>query len=314
MPYVIALLTALGTVYCLVPGARWAALQYGFVDRPGHRKIHREPIPLLGGTAMFIGCMGALGLFVGVTPFTIAAMIGGILLLGIGLLDDFHKTRGREFSVWPRVLVYAAVSAVPLAFGIRIEGLRLLGETVWIFTEPLAALVTMLWMFALINMMNFIDGVDGLAAGIGVISAVTLWTVALLKGQPESALAAAIVTGTALGFLAYNFYPAKIFMGDAGATFLGYMLALIAVDGTLKSATALSIFVPVLALGVPILDTAIVFARRILSGKGLHRADKLHTHHTLMHWGLSQPQTVSFLYLVGTVFSLISILLLLILR
>jgi UDP-GlcNAc:undecaprenyl-phosphate GlcNAc-1-phosphate transferase len=200
---------------------------------------------------------------------------------------------------------------VPLWFGIGVTGIRIGGDQMWIFSSEMTMIATMLWVFALINMMNFMDGVDGLASGIAAISSITLLAVAILKGQGPSAVAAAIVGGAALGFLAYNFYPAKMFMGDAGATFLGYALAVIAVDGAFKSAAVLSIFVPLLALGVPIMDTAIVFTRRLWSGKGIHRADKLHTHHSLLHWGLTQRQTVSFLYLIGTVFSLLAILLLL---
>ncbi|TLS49361.1 undecaprenyl/decaprenyl-phosphate alpha-N-acetylglucosaminyl 1-phosphate transferase [Paenibacillus antri] len=311
MRYAIALLTALGTVYCLVPPIRLAAMRWGFVDRPAPRKIHRTPIPLMGGVAIFLGCVAAFYAFIGWTPLTASIVYGGGALMAVGLVDDAYKTRGKEFPVWPRIIVYTIVSSIPVWFGIEIAGVRFGGEHMWMFGGGWSILATMLWVFALINMMNFIDGVDGLASGIAVISSLTLLTVALLKGQGPSAAAAAVVAGAALGFLAYNFYPAKMFMGDAGATFLGYALAVIAVDGAFKSAAALSLFVPLLAVGVPIMDTAIVFSRRLLSGKGLHRADKLHTHHSLLHWGLNQRQTVSFLYLVGAVFSLLSILLLL---
>ena len=146
-------------------------------------------------------------------------------------------------------------------------------------------------------MINFIDGVDGLAAGVSMISSLTLCVTALLRHQTETALLSLIIFGACAAFLAYNFYPARIFMGDAGAAFLGYTLALIAVEGAFKSATLITIFIPLLALGVPILDTVIVMTRRLVEGKGLHKADKLHTHHVLMRWGLSQIQTVSFLYL-----------------
>ncbi|WP_274366141.1 MraY family glycosyltransferase [Paenibacillus thermotolerans] len=314
MRYAITLITALGTVYCLVPAVRSLALQYGFVDRPAARKIHKHPIPLLGGVAIYAGCMAALLLFIGWTPLTGAIVAGGAVLVAVGLVDDGFKTKGKEFPVWPRIVLYIAASFVPVWFGIQVAGVsRWFGGGMLMLPEGINELFTVIWIFALINMFNFIDGVDGLAAGIAAISSGTLFLVALLKGQPQSAAAAAVLAGAALAFLAYNFYPAKIFMGDAGATFLGYALAVVAVDGAFKSATALSILVPMLALGVPILDTAIVFTRRLIQGKGLHRADKLHTHHSLMHWGLSQRQTVSFLYLIGAVFSLLSIVLLLIL-
>ncbi|WP_199621604.1 MraY family glycosyltransferase [Paenibacillus alkalitolerans] len=308
----VTLFTALGTVCSLVPLVRAIALHYGFVDRPTARKIHRSPIPLMGGIAIFAGCIATLLVFIGWTPVTSSILAGGSILVLTGLIDDWHKSKGTEFPVWPRIISYAAAAAVPLWFGVEIIGVnRWFGDGMWLFPDWINAASTVIWVFALINMMNFIDGVDGLASGISAISSLTLFAVALLKGQTQSAVAAAVVVGAALGFLIYNFYPAKIFMGDAGATFLGYTLAVVAVDGAFKSATALSILVPLLALGVPILDTAIVFARRLLLGKGLHTADKLHTHHSLMHWGLTQTQTVSFLYLVGAIFSLLSILLLL---
>jgi UDP-GlcNAc:undecaprenyl-phosphate GlcNAc-1-phosphate transferase len=311
MKYVIALVTALGTVFFLVPPIRLLALRFGFVDRPSARKIHNEPIPLLGGIAIYTGSVAALFLFLGWTSVTAAIGIGGALLVSVGLLDDWYKTRGLDFPVWPRLILYSVASSVPLWFGMSMAGIRFGSSSMWLFTGELSAAATMLWVFALINMMNFIDGVDGLASGIAVISSVTLLIVAILKGQHLSAAAAAIIAGAALGFLIYNFHPAKMFMGDAGATFLGYALAVIALDGAFKSAAVLSMFVPMLALGVPILDTAIVFTRRLISGKGLHKGDRLHTHHSLLHWGLTQTQTVSFLYLVGAIFSLLAILLLL---
>lgn len=314
MRYAVTLFTALGMVYCLVPAVRSLALQYGFVDRPAARKIHKQPIPLLGGVAIYAGCIAALLLFVGWTPLIGSILTGGAVLVTVGLVDDWFKTKGKEFPAWPRVALYIAVSTLPVRFGIEVSGVsRWFGGGMLMLPEGINTLFTMIWIFALINMFNFIDGVDGLAAGIAAISSGSLFVIALLKGQTDSAAVAAVLIGASLAFLAYNFYPAKIFMGDAGATFLGYTLAVVAVDGAFKSATALSILVPMLALGVPILDTAIVFTRRLLQGTGLHRADKLHTHHSLMHWGLNQRQTVSFLYLIGAVFSLLSIVLLLIL-
>jgi UDP-GlcNAc:undecaprenyl-phosphate GlcNAc-1-phosphate transferase len=163
-------------------------------------------------------------------------------------------------------------------------------------------------------MLNFIDRIDGLASGVCVISSLTLFAASLIANHSDTAIVAVALAGSCLAFLAHNFHPARIFMGDAGATFLGYTLAVTAIDGTLKGATLLSLSVPLLALGVPILDTAIVFTRRLVEGKGLHRADNLHTHHSLMKWGLTQVQTVSFLYLIAAVFSLLSIVVLLVLR
>lgn len=308
----IPMLLSFGLVFLMIPLWRRAAMAWGFVDQPGGRKIHVAPIPLLGGPAIYIGAALAMAAFDGWTARTQALTVGGALLMVTGLIDDWHKTRRKEFAVWPRVLLYLAVSAVPPLYGIRITGM-----TRWfapeapgmIMFEPwLGWLATVIWIFGLINMFNFIDGVDGLAAGIAGIAAVTLFVIAMIMGQPGPALTAMVIAGASVAFWVYNMHPAKIFMGDAGATFLGYGLALVTVEGALKGAALVSLLPPVLALGVPILDTGIVMLRRLAGGSGLHKADQMHTHHSLMKWGLSQTQTVSFLYLIGVIFSLLSIL------
>jgi UDP-GlcNAc:undecaprenyl-phosphate GlcNAc-1-phosphate transferase len=309
------LLTGFVLVLLLVPPVRKLALRYRFVDIPGGRKIHRDPVPLMGGAAIYAGVILPMLLFVGWTAQTKAVLAGGTILFAAGLADDTAKTRGKEFPVWPRLIVYLAASSVPLWFGIGIEGVTNVARGGFFFFPVwLVWLSTMLWVFAITNMINFIDGVDGLASGIVTLASFTLLVTSILLRQPEAGILAAILAGACLAFLAYNFYPAKIFMGDAGAIFLGYTIAVVAVNGSFKSATLASVLVPFLALGVPILDTAIVFLRRLLRGGGLHRADKLHTHHALMRWGLNQTQTVSFLYLVSFSFTLLSVILLLLYR
>ncbi|MFF2482473.1 MraY family glycosyltransferase [Paenibacillus sp. NPDC058071] len=312
MTYWIAAAASLVFVLLLVPIARKAALKYGFVDRPGTRKIHHKPIPLLGGLAIYAATAASILLFKGITPLSSTILLGGAVLVLIGLMDDATKAKGKEFPIWPRAIIYIAVSFFPVLFHIRITGIANPANGHFIaFPDLLSWGSTALWVFALINMINFIDGADGLASGVSTLSAATLLVAALLKGQPDTALLAAIVCGVCVGFLVFNFHPAKIFMGDAGATFLGYTLAVIAIDGAFKKATFITLLVPLLALGLPILDTTIVMLRRLFSGKGLATADKLHTHHTLMRWGLNQVQTVSFMYLIAALFSLLSILLLL---
>jgi UDP-GlcNAc:undecaprenyl-phosphate/decaprenyl-phosphate GlcNAc-1-phosphate transferase len=310
--YILPLLISFSVVLAIVPLLAKGAMRFGFVDKPNARKIHASPIPLTGGLAIYAGCVISMILFDGGSPRTWAIVLGGTVLVLTGTVDDWYKTQGREFPVAPRIIVYAAVAAIPLLFGIRIIGItNVIGGSMILFPDWLEWLTTILWVFGLTNMVNFIDGVDGLASGIVTISSLTLLAIALITGMGGTAMAAAAVAGSCSAFLVYNFHPAKIFMGDAGAVFLGYTLAVLAVDGTFKSATLISVLVPVLALGVPIMDTMIVFIRRFMEGKGLHRADKLHTHHSLMQWGLTQTQTVSFMYLVGALFSLLSIVLLL---
>lgn len=312
MLYVIPFMTAFGVVYFIIPGLRAIALRYDFVDRPNHRKIHAEAIPLLGGVALFTGILSTMLAFQGWTPLTQTISLGCTILLVTGLVDDWAKTRGKDFPVWPRLIIYLVASTIPVWFGIDIIGVSALGSGMVYFPDWLVWVATTLWVFGIMNMINFIDGVDGLASGITLISALTLFIAAYVTGQVPSALLALILVGVCTAFLVYNFYPAKIFMGDAGAIVLGYTVAVVSIEGALKSATLVSIGVSVLALGVPFLDTAIVMTRRLLENKGLHKADKLHTHHSLMKWGLTQTQTVSFLYLVGSIFSLLAVIVLLV--
>lgn len=312
MIYGLAALISFVIVVAGVPPLRKLALRLGFVDRPTTRKIHNKPIPLMGGAAIFASCVIVMLLFIGFTPLTKAIVIGGFLLVCIGLIDDASKAKGKEFPVWPRVIIYLGVACIPYFFHIKIAGIVNPFSGLYIFfPDWFSLLMTMIWVFALINMINFIDGVDGLASGVCSLSSITLFIGALVTGQSDTAVLAVIVAGASLGFLIHNFYPARIFMGDAGATFLGYTLSVIAVEGAFKKTTFITLLVPLLALGLPIFDTVYVMLRRLLSGQSLHQADKLHTHHILMKWGLNQVQTVSFLYLVAALFALLSIILLL---
>ncbi|MBB6673163.1 MraY family glycosyltransferase [Cohnella nanjingensis] len=315
MMYLFALAFSFLLVVLLVPLVRMLAIRIGFVDRPTRRKIHAHPVPLSGGIAIYIGVIVTAYLFTRDIQLFRAIAVGGGLLVVTGIADDAFKAYQREFPVWPRLIIYTLVSLIPVWYGIRIAGVSSPSSSSMILFSPGWSLFfTVIWVFALINMMNFIDGIDGLASGICVISSLTLFIVSMIGFQEVTGMIALTLAGSCLAFLTYNFHPARIFMGDAGATFLGYTLAVTAIEGTLKGATFVSLLVPVLALGVPILDTAIVFTRRLIEGKGLHRADNLHTHHSLMKWGLTQVQTVSFLYLIAAVFALMSIVVMLMLH
>lgn len=306
--YIGTFVIAFVLVYATVPYIRRLALSIGFVDRPNNRKIHTEPIPLLGGLSIYFGFI-ATSLLLGHAGSTFFGVTtGGLVIFVIGVVDDYYKTRGRDFRAWPKFVMQIVAAVILIAFGTRIDGINLpFNHGYFTFPLWLSGLATVLWVVAITNMMNFLDGVDGLAAGLAAISAATLFFIALLKGQYAMAVFAIALMGSALGFLRHNFHPARIFMGDAGATFLGYVLAAIAVDGAFKSATLVSIVVPVLALGVPILDTVWVMIRRFRENRPVYIADKGHTFHLLMKSGLNQVQTVTFLYLLGICFSLASI-------
>lgn len=320
MPLWLSGVIAFLVAFVLAPLLRSLAIKLKFVDLPNDRKIHREPLPLLGGAAMFAGVLAiAIVAFAWndwlKTPY-LGVMIGALMLFGIGLLDDFFKTRGKDFSVSIRFGVQILSALLIPLFGGGIQG----------FTSPignhhfiglptvLSVIITVLWVVGVTNVFNFLDGVDGLAAGIAAISASTLFFIAIIKGDALSAWFAIGVTGAAIGFLRHNFYPARIIMGDAGSTVLGYLLAAIASVGAFKSATVISIGVPILALGVPIFDAVRVVLVRARAGKPVYKPDQSHVHHWLLRSGLTQVQTVTVVYLISACFSLASMIVLLLNR
>ncbi|WP_018130800.1 MraY family glycosyltransferase [Effusibacillus pohliae] len=317
MQHVLTFTLAFFIVYALVPVMRAIALRTGFVDIPNQRKIHRDPIPLLGGAAMFVGFFVTTMLMGEVDREYIGLALGALVIFVIGLVDDYAKTRGKDFPALPKFIGQLLAASILIYFGIRIEGITIPfggGAGYYQFDYWLSVIGTILWVVGITNMFNFLDGVDGLAGGIAAISATTLLFISILKGQTDSAMFATTLIAISLAFLRHNFHPARIFMGDSGATFLGFTLAAIAVEGAFKAATLVSVAVPVLALGVPIFDFFYVTIRRLKENRPLHKADKAHTFHQLMRSGMTQIQAVAFLYLLGICFSLASIIVVLVNR
>lgn len=303
--------------YILVPAMRLLALKTGFVDLPTERKLHAHPLPMLGGAAMFVSFLcvtlfvrGVIGLPAlrqdGTFP---GIIIGAAVMFFIGMIDDYAKTRHLDFPAWPKFLAQILAAAILISFHGTINGIQdpLQRQTYISFAPWLSDTLTVVWIVGIINVFNFLDGLDGLAGGIGALSALTLLVVSTVKGDQSSALSAAALIGATLAFLRFNFYPARIIMGDAGSTFLGYVLAAIAVTGAFKSATVISIFVPILALGLPIFDAIYVVIRRVIENRPVYKADRTHGHYRLMAAGLTQMQTISVLYLVALGFSIMSI-------
>lgn len=311
--YLLPFSFAFFTVVLFIPFLRKIAFKYKFVDIPNKRKIHQEPIPLLGGVALFVSFILNVFLWVDSYRLQLAFLLSGILIVGIGLIDDFYKTRKRDLSALPKILVQFIVAIILFSFGIRIEGIsHLIGKGMVIFTPGISLLITVIWIVGLMNMLNFLDGLDGLASGISVISSMTLFIISFIKGQETVALLSITMMGTGLGFLKYNYHPAKIFMGDAGSVFLGLVLAAISIEGTIKSATLLSIIVVVLALGVPIFDTVLVIFNRWKNKRPIYVADQSHAHHRLLKKGYTHQQAVTYIYVISVLFSLASLLVLII--
>lgn len=291
--FVIAFLLAL----IIVPTVRRICLKKGIVDIPNERKVHKNPIPRLGGVAIWLCTILTFIILVLINwnyPYgngLSGILVGGSIMFLLGLVDDLY-----DLSPKFKLVVQVGAALVAFLLGVKIEVLcNPFGGT---FHLGLLSLpVTVIWLVGISNAMNFIDGVDGLAGGVSTICAITLAVVAIYTNQPISAVLASILAGSMMGFLVFNFNPARIFMGDSGALFAGFALAGLSVTGVLKSLTV-TILLPLLILAVPIIDISYSVIRRLLEGSNLMKADANHIHHKLLKAGLSHNRTAAALYLV----------------
>lgn len=314
LEYLLAFLVSFIIVISITPLLIKWAIKIDFVDKPTERKKHKSPIPLLGGVGIFLGFVIGYIIFVKhVEHRTIAILCGASIILCIGIIDDWYKTKGKEFAVLPRFLLQITAATIVYWAGIRFTGFtNPFTETYILFPTWVQFLLTITWIFGVTTVINFSDGMDGLAGGLCSISGATLFIAALYVSRNVSAMMSILLVGSSLGFLMYNKYPAKIFMGDSGANFLGFILAVISLDGAFKHATLVSMFVPILALGLPIFDNIFVVLRRFLLGKPVYKADSSQIHHRLLNTGLTPRQVVMVLYLVSMCLNLTSIIIMLI--
>jgi UDP-GlcNAc:undecaprenyl-phosphate GlcNAc-1-phosphate transferase len=286
----------------LTPVVRRFALRHRlFDDHVSARKIHGRPIPRLGGVAIAAGfyapllallleASGVGGMFYANSHRAFAFLLGGVAICGLGLYDDI---RGSGAKV--KFLAQFAIAGALYWAGFRIDILAL--PFIGVFSlGPLSIVFTMLWIVGVINAMNLIDGLDGLAAGVGLFGLVTTFVLAAARPDPIMMLFMASLGGATVGFLVYNFNPASIFMGDTGSMFLGYVLAVGSMQTRQKSSTAVAILVPIVALGLPIADTLLAMLRRAVNHQPMFSADRAHIHHKLLDLGLSQKKAVLTLY------------------
>jgi UDP-GlcNAc:undecaprenyl-phosphate/decaprenyl-phosphate GlcNAc-1-phosphate transferase len=287
------------------------AHRFAFVDHPNARKHQKQPLPMLGGVGMMVTfalMLSVLRLTGDVSnPVFLSIIIGLAVLLVAGFLDDFAKTKQKDFPALPKLVLQIGAAAIA-TYGIRIHGVRVpIGHTDYISFSPiLGSIVTVVWIVGIINAFNFIDGLDGLAGGIAAIAASSLMLVSIIMHETSASMLAAAVAGTALGYVRHNFYPARVIMGDTGSMFLGFVLACISVVGAVKGVAVVSVSVPVLALGVPVFDGVYVVIRRLISGKPIYNPDRSHVHFRLMDSGFMPKQVVLVLYTASACFGLCS--------
>jgi len=302
--YVIVAAVALGVTLVITPFVRTAGIRWGIVAHPGGRHVHSGVVPRIGGLAMFTGFAAGLfaqylgerywgfaGVLAQMGRPGVGVVLGAAVMFAVGLLDDIFDLRP-----WQKLLGQAGAAGVAVALGAQISfvsnpfggGIFLLG----VLSVPL----TIFWIVGFANVINLIDGLDGLAAGVTVIAAASFLVLAVQGYGFGAALIAAALLGACLGFLRYNFNPASIFMGDSGALFLGFVLACIALLGVMKSVAAITLVVPLLIVGVPIFDTLSTIIRRSRHGQPIQAADKGHIHHRLLGRGFNQRQTVLIIY------------------
>ncbi len=276
-------LIAFAVVVVLTPAVGGMARLLGVVDKPDERRLNKRPIPRLGGLAIFLGILVPSLAFLDLSGEMRGIMLGAAVACVVGAVDDF-----RGLDPLPKLAGQVAAAAIPCAFGVWIDH----------FTFPFVGVVdlpawvgmplTVVWIVAVMNMVNFLDGMDGLASGVCAIAGLTFATLALSLGKIDAAVLSAVVAGACVGFLRHNFFPARIFMGDSGALVLGFTLATVSVAGLLKTASTVVLVLPLLVLAVPILDTSFVVAKRMKYRRPISSPDRSHLHHRFMDIGFSQ--------------------------
>ena len=311
---VAAFIMAMAVTAMLTPLVRRAALSLGAVDEPAARRVHTRRVPRLGGVAIvagfFVPLLVLFGLrthagvvFFSTVRVSVGLIVGALLVVAAGLVDDL-----KGLSAKAKLAIQTAAAVAAFAGGMRVDGIDLPG--IGAFSLGWLALpATVVWIVGIVNAMKLIDGLDGLAAGVAFFACLTNFTIASLTGNLYILLISASLGGAVVGFLFYNFNPAKIFMGDSGSMFLGFVLgsASLLGAGTQKSPTLIGIVVPILALGLPITDMLMTIARRFLARRSIFAADRGHIHHRLLDMGLTHRRSVLSLYVLSVAFTIVAL-------
>ena len=307
---VLALLVALCVSFLTTPIVKSFAYKVGAIDVPKDaRRMHNHPIPRLGGLAIFLGFMASVLLFIPMAGNRQmqSILLGAVVIVVLGVVDDIMALQARV-----KFVVQIAAALIPALNGVAIQALsnpNVFSDQLYWVLGWLSIPITVLWIVGITNAVNLIDGLDGLANGVSAISGTTVLIISLIGSEGQVAVTMAALVGACVGFMPYNANPAKMFMGDTGATFLGYILATMSIQGLFKFYAVISFAVPFLILGLPIFDTAFAMIRRIVHGQSPAHADRGHIHHRLIDMGLSQKQAVATLYVISAILGLSAVVL-----
>lgn len=287
------------------PFVKKLAKKIGAIDIPkDKRRMHTDSVPLIGGLAIFLGFLVSTVLFAEIDIKIIAILSGALIMVMLGVFDDKYAL-GAKF----KLMIQIIAAAIPVIAGVRIERIILpFLKSGGIEFGWLAYPITILWIVALTNAVNLIDGLDGLAAGVSAIASFSMFLIALMQGNYLIAVMCAALVGACCGFLPYNFSPASIFMGDTGSTFLGFVMASLSVLGLFKIHAIISFAVPFIAFGIPIFDTSFAIFRRIKEHRPIMSPDRGHLHHRLVDMGFTHKQAVLIIYAICIVLGAVAVL------
>lgn len=297
----LAVLCAGLIAFTMTPPVRVLAFRIGAVDIPlDQRRMHKKPIPRIGGLAIFFGFTASTMIFCNPTKELLTIWIGGFILVALGILDDVFR-----LPAMLKFVVQIGAAVIAVVNGVVIDHISIGGNYVMFGVWRIP--ITILWIVGLTNAINLIDGLDGLACGVSAISSASLFCVVLLNGDLHSAMITAILTASCIGFMPFNKNPAKIFMGDTGALFLGFTLAVMSVQGVFKLHTVISFLVPLSIFALPLLDTTVAIIRRVAHGKSPFSPDRGHLHHKLVDMGFTQKNAVRILYAICALLGLVAV-------
>ncbi len=302
----LAFAVALLTSFLSVPFVKNIAIKAKAIDIPKDgRRMHKTPIPRMGGLSIFYGFIVSILCFGNLNRELWAILFGALIIVIVGIVDDI-----KALPALPKLIAQIISAIIPVAIGSRIDFVSIPfsdAATNIVFNDIISYALSVLWIVAVTNAVNLIDGLDGLAAGVSTIASASILFIALINGNAFVTLISVCLVGACLGFLPYNLNPAKIFMGDTGATFLGYIMAVMSIQGMFKSYTLITFIIPVLILGLPLFDTSFAIIRRLVRGQPIMQADRGHLHHRLIDMGFNQKQTVSVLYTISALLGLSAI-------